>query len=521
MLLTAVLAAPAPGAENPRPAPVTDGQALFSQADPTLDELMQGFEASDSTEEADPPLDDILKGFESQTGPPESAEDDKAASSSWWEQIFSIDGYAKLGAVYNLHGHRGRGTDIQWRGLSRLRGELQLDVDVRPVPGWRGLFSAKASYDPFYRIDGRDDFTAAVLDNYESELELREVYLQGRLLPSLDVKLGRQIAVWGKSDNIRVTDVLNPLDLREPGLTDIEDLRLPVGMSRLDYYWNLWGRWRLTAIALHEIRFNKNPEFGHDFYFFDSPPPHEVKPDSGGGHTEWAAALSGIFHGWDAALYWADIYDDSPHPVLKGAAVTPRPLPLAPRVELESRQRHARLQMTGAAANLAWGDWLFKAEAAYLHGLKFFEDPRDLNSRLVGLPGDDAARDYDRLDVMAGLDYNGFEETTITVEAVNRHLRHFDEELKMLASAPLKDEFQWVVRITRTFLNETLELTALAATFGALGEDGAYQRFSAVYDLTDTIQLTGGVVLYSSGDLARFRHVGDNDRVYFELKYSF
>ena len=49
-------------------------------------------------------------------------------------------------------------------------------------------------------------------------------------------KLGRQIVNWGRSDTVRVLDVINPLDNREPGLVDIEDLRLPVTMARVDYF---------------------------------------------------------------------------------------------------------------------------------------------------------------------------------------------------------------------------------------------------------------------------------------------
>ncbi len=82
-------------------------------------------------------------------------------------------------------------------------------------------------------------------------------------MKSLDIKVGRQIIVWGRSDNMRVTDVLNPLDLREPGLTDIEDLRMPVAMTRLDFY---HGNWNVTGVAVHEQRSDKKPSYGSDFY---------------------------------------------------------------------------------------------------------------------------------------------------------------------------------------------------------------------------------------------------------------
>ena len=50
---------------------------------------------------------------------------------------------------------------------------------------------------------------------------------------------------------------------------------------------------------------------------------------------------------------------------------------------------------------------------------------------------------------------------------------------------------------------------------------GAFQRISAEYDLTDSIQLSGGFVFYTSGDLRRFQNIGDNDRLFLGFRYSF
>ena len=81
---------------------------------------------------------------------------------------------------------------------------------------------------------GRSNYTQDVRDDYIWEVDFREVWLQGSVSRSVDAKLGRQIVNWGRSDTVRVLDVLNPLDNREPGLVDIEDLRRPVMMVRVD-----------------------------------------------------------------------------------------------------------------------------------------------------------------------------------------------------------------------------------------------------------------------------------------------
>jgi hypothetical protein len=454
----------------------------------TTQDVLEGFEDEPKDAEKNTTDDDILEGFNDETikTGTDISEDSKEPS------IFSLTGDAKLGASYNVAHHKPEGNQIDWRGLSRLRTVLNLELNAKFFSSWQARISGKGAYDFAYVIKGRNKFTDDVLDNYEKELEFGETYIQGSLIKSLDVKIGRQIVVWGKSDNIRVTDVLNPLDIREPGITDIEDLRLPVTMSRLDYY---IGDWSLTGITIHEIRFNKNPEFGSDFYPSLTPPPHEDKPDSSCNNTEYATAINGIFSGWDVSFYWADFYNDMPHFELKVTG-------LPPQIEWN----HARQKMAGAAFNSAIGNWLIKTEAAYINGFEFFNAP---------------GKDYSRTDILAGIEYSGFKDTTFSIEAVNRHINHFDQILKLPPDQAQEDEFQWVVRLTRDFLNDTLTLTLLASTFGGTGQDGAFQRFSAEYDITDSIELAGGVVLYQSGDLERFRNIGDNDRLFCEIKYSY
>ena len=476
----------------------------FAAEDQTLDEIINGFD-SKKPEVSDDAIQDVLEGFEEDTEKSKTDDDiiegfdddtkeaePELPKDELKPSIFSFNGDIELGASYNFAHHKPEGNETDWRGLSRLRTELNLELDAKFSSSWQARISGKGAYDFAYAIKGRDEFTDEVLDNYEKELELGETYIQGSLTKSLDVKIGRQIVVWGKSDHIRVTDVLNPLDMCEPGLTDIEDLRLPVAMSRLDYY---VGDWSLTGIVIHEIRFNKSPEYGSDFYPGSQPPPHEDKPDSCCKNTEYAAAINGIFSGWDISFYWADYYNDMPHMELVSAGPPP-----------QTEWKHARLKMLGAAFNAAVGNWLLKTEAAYIDGFEFF------NSQ---------GKEYSRIDVLAGIEYSGFKDTTVSIEAANRHINDFDDVLELPLDQAQEDEFQWIVRLTRDFLNEILTLTLLASTYGATGQDGAFQRFSAEYDVTDSIEIAGGVVLYQSGDLARYRNIGDNDRMFCEIKYSF
>ncbi len=453
-----------------------------------LDEALQGFDKEEQVTGAGGTLEDALEGFDEAAPERRPAKKPARKILSPWD----LHGSLSLGASYNYRGHAsldpGR-TD--YHGLSRLRTELELGLDVKPSPLWDFSVTGRAFYDAVYALQARGEYTPEVLSRYEDEAEIKDAWIRGKLMPSLDMKLGRQIVVWGKSDNLRVTDVLNPLDNREPGQVDIEDLRLPLTMSRFDWY---AGKWNLTAIAIHEIRFNKNPVYGSDFYPSGLPMPAEVIPDDGGRNTEYAVALNGILTGWDISLYGARLFDDRPHAVLLS--------PLPPQTEL----RHSRISMAGAALNIALGNWLLKSEAAHLDGLEFFS-----------LPGGKKAR----TDALAGIEYTGITETTLSVEAVNRHLNDYDDRLASFPDNLRKNEVETALRVDRDFLNDRLRLTALAIGFGPAFQRGAFQRVSAKYDLTDTLSVTGGIVNYVSGTKTEFEHIGGNDRVFLTGKYSF
>jgi hypothetical protein len=170
------------------------------------------------------------------------------------------------------------------------------------------------------------------------------------------------------------------------------------------------------------------------------------------------------------------------------------------------RLTHDRLQMVGSSANIALGNWLLKGEVAWIHGLEFLPSP---------------GRKYDRVDVLAGFEYSGFSETTLTIEAVNRHIFDFASRLKQLPANAAEDRFQSVLRFTRTFVHETVTLTILASLYGLDGDDGGFERYSAEYDVNDSISVLFGLVTYQSGELPEMKNIGKNDRVFAEARYSF
>jgi hypothetical protein len=319
-----------------------------------------------------------------------------------------------------------------------------------------------------------------------------------RLRAELDLQLHlEQIVNWGTGETFRVVDVLNPLDNREPGLVDIEDLRQPVVMTKLDYY---WGDWNLSLIAVHERRFNDDPVFGSDFF-----PPWmglglpDREPAQTLGNSEWAAALRGVFEGWDLGLFAARYYEDLPRVEFPGFALAGGELVPLPT-------RHSRVTLLGSTANVALGNWLLRGELAYLDGLEYFHRQ---------------GRETQRVDVLVGVDYSGFTDTLIAVDLVDRWIDGWESSLLDAPDFTRRNSWELAFRLQRDFLRDRLHLTLLAIGFGITLEDGSGVRLGVDYDLRDALTIGGGILLYQDGDLPPLSAFGRNDRVYLQAKYSF
>ncbi len=451
----------------------TESIGRQSSGDPSLDEALEGFDDESETSD-EPALEEVLDGFDDAALSHELPVEPRSAHSFGGSLSFSgVYAYPDSGLVPG-------GTDYQ--GISRLRTRMDLEYETDPFEGWRLYADGHAWYDWVYELRDKD-YPSAVLDSYQSEVELGELWLRGRLGSWSDLHLGRQIVVWGKSDNLRITDVLNPMDRRELGMVDIEDLRLPVTMSRLDLY---HGVWNLSAILVHEMRFDKNPPYGSAFFSGSGPLPPEEKPAASLDNTELALALDGSFSAWDMSLYAARIFDDRAY------------LDTGPSGFV---RRHARISMLGSAANLALGNWLLKAELAHFRGL-----------RLSGLSGD-----FNRTDGLLGVEYSGFTDASVSFELADRHLH----DHRSAPGLPPQNNWQAAFRYQGDFLHDRLHLLLVVTAMELFESSGGFARLSGEYELTDDLDLTLGLVLYNQGKRPPVSGIGDNDRVFMDLEWSF
>ncbi|CAA6823074.1 MAG: Unknown protein [uncultured Sulfurovum sp.] len=363
--------------------------------------------------------------------------------------------------------------------FSSLKSSLLLDYEHKFDSDFKVKVNAKAYHDAIYSLRGREKYSKNELNELESEVELFDAYVEGSLTNNLDMKLGRQVVVWGRSDTIRITDVLNPLDNRRPAMVDIEDLRLPVAMAKFDYF---LGDWRITPIATLEQRFTKNPPAGSAFNAsVNSLPNNEDYND-----ILPALSVGAEFSGFDVNFYAAKIRDDAGY-------------------FSNAKLKHDKTNMFGTALNVLNGSWLFKAELAHFDALKYTTT---------------ANKEFKRSDGLVGVEYNGIVDTIISYDASLRKVHDYDVRLKNVVLSVDEKTYQHAFRVSSDFMNARLKGNYLISLFGKQLDEGGFQRAWLKYDIADGIYTNIGLVDYIGGS-QRFDAVTNNDMVFLDLTYSF
>lgn len=390
--------------------------------------------------------------------------------------------------AYGTKSHKVDG--VEYSGFNQAQTSIYLQLNAKLDDNFKVRVSGDAFYDAIYDLHPNSNYSDDILGAYKTQIRFDDVYIQGSITSNLDMKLGRQIVIWGKSDSIRITDVINPLDNRQPGLTDIEDLRLPTTMLKLDYY---TGDWELSAMAIGESRVMieapaRSEFFNVDAIFPSAPNPFLEfdEPSSSLDNMQYAFAANGIFSSWDLSFYAADVFDQKWH--------------------LEGNKRVvSKVKMLGTALNIVYGSWLLKMEVAYLEGVKYNTTSDSKN----------------RMDILVGFDYMGLKDTTITLEMANKHIYDYETQMQYPSDFVEKNELQTAFRYTQSYLNDTLDISVLLNIFGESFQKGGFGRIWCEYQIIDALNTEFGYVEYIGGDKPFLEVNKDNDRLFANIKYSF
>ncbi len=416
----------------------------------------------------------------------------KTNQRTYFSGHYSFSASTYLFSQKNRHGKTGD------QGINALKSSLFFRMDADLWDGFTTRVEGRGFYDAVYVLKGENRYTRQMIQENQSGMEVVNCYVDGRISEQMDIRIGRQVVVWGKSDTFRITDVLNPVDLSVPGRTSLDELRLPVFMAKLDYY---TGPFTLSALMVPEKRWNIYPVFGSRFYPYAFPADQQNETIADFDNMDFGFSLAANFFQWDLSLYTAKYSDKTPHVKM------PYFLPL-PYLE------HADLVMAGMAADVVWKDFIFKTEAAYTQGVRF-SDHIDKSLNRISL----SDSPYSKTDLLLGLEYSGFKNTWIFVDVTSSRINGYNRLLELEGVS--ENTFQASIKWMRSFANARTTVTAHTAWEQEKAQGGAIHRIKVTKEVSDRLSVSLGAVLYHSGKSSLTRDIGNNDMLFMDLIYYF
>ena len=161
-----------------------------------------------------------------------------------------------------------------------------------------------------------NDYSEAAREDYEWSTDWRELYL-AKDIHQWNISAGLQQVVWGKADNLRVLDQINPLDYRDFVLPDLNDYRKPLWMVKAEGY---IGNWSVQTFYIPWFEPNDPATPGSEYEFFSLDPAllqnvtllPEKKPARSFENGEAGLQVARSFAGLDVNFFIFHTWDDNP-----------------------------------------------------------------------------------------------------------------------------------------------------------------------------------------------------------------
>jgi hypothetical protein len=407
---------------------------------------------------------------------------------------------------WTLHGTLKNETAYFISGDKRFD-KIQNRLDIKPegilTGGWEFRGRVLGWYDAAMDVESTNttDLTAGIKQHYRIFTESKEAYLiYGG--DEFDLRIGQQQIVWGKTDGLRMLDIINPLDLREFILDDFLDSRIGLWSARLNYYADIGGaEHEFEFVVVPDARMTKQAPAGSRWGFPALVPPPGIvavvlspeKPNWSAKNSELGFAWRANVSGWDMSLNYYYGWKDNPNLFrqLNGATLT-------------LQARHLRMHTAGGSFANAFGVFVVRGEMAVNLG------------EGIDTTGVSFATSVVRRTTLNGalaVDYTK-SNWTIGVQMFGRHV--LNEPPPNPLTTP-SSNFA-TLRVATDYMNEKLKPEVLLL---ADLDEGALLLMSKVsYEFSDQwLGRLGADILAGTG--GTFGHFAANNRIYTEIEWSF
>lgn len=332
----------------------------------------------------------------------------------------------------------------------------------------------------------------------ESGVRLREAYLEYRGR-GWDLRVGRQIVVWGKADGIQILDIVSPMDLSEFLTQDFIDIRIPVEAVKfrlLGTRVNLELIWlpgfSPAVFAPPESPWTPELEFPDSLTVNVNDP---VLPDKKLSGSEFFGKLAMNLPGFDLALSGFYTWDDY--------GVFRRTLSSGPEGDiLDMQLEYFRVWGAGIEFAIPVKTFVLRGEVAFAGGRRFEA-------------GDIALPDIEKntIDYIVGVDWMPGSNWLISLQVTDQYILEHESAIEQGPHNVLM-----TLNISKRFFRETLSV--MNYSYVGITDRGLFNHFRLDYALTDELHVVSGVDILS-GKKGIFGLFRGNSQVFLGFKYIF
>jgi len=409
---------------------------------------------------------------------------------------------------------------IQSEPLAKLAETMKLSL-LASGDWWQVRGGISISYDGAYLVD-RQERDFETLRTYEFYALARETSALVEF-GALSVKHGLIAPSFSELDLTSSLDLVSVFDLREPGLREPEDVRLPVWASRLG---GQWSGHSVETIVIHEPRYDlRSPPFGP----FG---PVQGQLETLGIFIDWnrltqdrlvsigdreeedpfarqQAVLRYAYRGGgvDFTMLAASVFDRIGE--LENVDIAPWLQPSSKIFELTLLHRRYEIAALGLATSL--GSWLLKSELVYRH-----RQPTFFRDETPGLVVPIVAGRHELVSGALGLSTSG-DGWQIGLEATQAY-RVSRRDIQELQDS---ERGGWALRSQFNFARDILSLSFIGVASGWSLEGGGVGRAELGWSINDEWSLASGVVAYLEGrELGPFAGWDRHTRGYLRLTWT-
>ena len=396
------------------------------------------------------------------------------AESSWMEWV-EVDGWVEGARSVRIRSPH----DAL---MSRVWGRLELSAEVGDVYAHLSIDAQKN-----WKVED------------ETEVDLHEVWAE-YAADGWDVRVGRQVIIWGKADGVQITDIVSPPDYTEFIARDLEEIRLPVDAVKFRL---LGDEVDVELIWIPAFRAAVQPSAGNP-WALEQDIPDDVRvtvspvdePGTSLENSEIALKVSAFWSGLDVAVSAFHTWDDNPamHRTVAGDE--------GEEVEIHVSPEHHRMTVFGLEFSRPWSDFVFRGEVAYYLG-RFFE-PRSITGNPLK---------KNALQWLGGVDWTPGNDWSVIAQVTGTAV--VDHESGMAAE---KHAMSGTLHVSKKLMRQTLTLSNML--YYDVKEQDFFDRIKTEYAVTDDLHLLAGVDVFGGGGQS-FGRYRDNTQVWFKAKYSF